>query len=114
MVKNQAVNGGDIRDAGSIPWRRSWQPTPVFLPGESPWTEDPGGPHPWGCKESDMTEQLSTHTQISHLNSSNLCNGDSVYKKSCNNSENRSEGYLLVFFNPKALTRSVDSSRKKL
>ena len=24
------------------PWRRKWQTTPVFLPGESPWTEDPG------------------------------------------------------------------------
>ena len=23
---------------GKIPWRRVWQPTPVFLPGESPWT----------------------------------------------------------------------------
>ena len=29
--------------AGKIPWRRSWQPTPVFLLGESPWTEGPGG-----------------------------------------------------------------------
>ena len=27
---------------GKIPWRRAWQPTPVFLPGESSWTEDPG------------------------------------------------------------------------
>ena len=26
-----------------IPWRRKWQPTPVFLPGEAPWTEEPGG-----------------------------------------------------------------------
>ena len=26
-----------------IPWRRTWQPTPVFLPGEFRWTEDPGG-----------------------------------------------------------------------
>ena len=26
---------------GNIPWRRVWQPTPVFLPGESPWTEKP-------------------------------------------------------------------------
>ena len=26
---------------GKIPWRRAWQPTPVFLPGESPWTEEP-------------------------------------------------------------------------
>ena len=25
------------------PWRRKWQPTPVFLPGESSWTEEPGG-----------------------------------------------------------------------
>ena len=25
-----------------IPWRRAWQRTPVFLPGESPWTEEPG------------------------------------------------------------------------
>ena len=28
---------------GKIPWRRAWQPTPVFLSGESPWTEEPGG-----------------------------------------------------------------------
>ena len=28
---------------GKIPWRRAWQPTAVFLPGESPWTEEPGG-----------------------------------------------------------------------
>ena len=25
------------------PWRGEWQPTPVLLPGESPWTEEPGG-----------------------------------------------------------------------
>ena len=42
---------------GMIPWRRAWQPTPVFLPGESPWTEEPG---PWGHKKSDTTERLST------------------------------------------------------
>ena len=27
---------------GKIPWRRAWQPTPVFMPGESPWTGEPG------------------------------------------------------------------------
>ena len=26
-----------------------------------PWTEEPGGYSPWGPKESDMTERLSTH-----------------------------------------------------
>ena len=31
-VKNLPANAGD---AGSIPWGRKWQPTPVFLPGES-------------------------------------------------------------------------------
>ena len=25
-----------------IPWRRSWESTPVFLPRESPWIEEPG------------------------------------------------------------------------
>ena len=25
------------------PWTRAWQPTPVFMPGESLWTEEPGG-----------------------------------------------------------------------
>ena len=36
---------------GKIPWRKAWQPIPVFLPGESPWTEEPGGL--WGLEESD-------------------------------------------------------------
>ena len=27
-------NAGDIKDMGLIPWRRAWQPTSVFLPGE--------------------------------------------------------------------------------
>ena len=28
---------------GKTPWRRAWQPTPVFLPWRVPWTEEPGG-----------------------------------------------------------------------
>ena len=28
---------------GKMPWRREWQPTPVLLPGESHWKEEPGG-----------------------------------------------------------------------
>ena len=27
---------------GKIPWKNAWQPTPIFLPGESPWTGEPG------------------------------------------------------------------------
>ena len=44
---------------GKIPWRRKWHPTPVFLPGESPWTEEPGGLQSMGRKKLDMTEQLT-------------------------------------------------------
>ena len=41
---------------GKIPWRRKWQPTPVFLPGESHGQRSLAGYSPWGCKESDTTE----------------------------------------------------------
>ena len=44
---------------GKIPWRRTWQPTPVLLPGESPLTKAPGRLQSMGSKESDTTEQLS-------------------------------------------------------
>ena len=37
-------------------WRRTWQPTPVFLPGESQGWQSQMGCHLWGCTESDMTE----------------------------------------------------------
>ena len=42
VLKSLPASGGDIRDmdsipgSGIIPWRRQWQPTSVFLPGESP------------------------------------------------------------------------------
>ena len=42
-----------------IPWRRQWQPTPVILPGKLHGQRNLAGYSPWGCKESDMTEQLS-------------------------------------------------------
>ena len=41
---------------GKIAWRRKWQPTPVFLPGESHGQRSLGGYSPQGCKESDTTE----------------------------------------------------------
>ena len=44
-----------------ISWRRKWQPTPVFLPGESPGQRSLAGYSPWGHKESDTTEQWSTY-----------------------------------------------------
>ena len=41
-----------------IPWRRAWQPTPVFLPGESHRQKSLTGYSPLGHKESDMTEVI--------------------------------------------------------
>ena len=50
VVKNMPASVGDIRDVGSIPGsgrfpggRRTWQPTPVFLPGDSHGQSEPGG-----------------------------------------------------------------------
>ena len=37
-------------------WRRKWQPTPVFLPGESQGQRSLVSCHLWGHTESDMTE----------------------------------------------------------
>ena len=41
-----------------IPWRRSWQPIPVFLPGEF-HGQSLVGYSPWGSKESDTSERLT-------------------------------------------------------
>ena len=42
-----------------IPWRREWQPTPVFLPGEFYGQRSLVGYSPRGHKKSDTTEQLN-------------------------------------------------------
>ena len=57
LVKNSLQCGGLRFDpwVGKIPWRRRWQPTPVFLPGESHGQRNLVGYSPWGCQESDMT-----------------------------------------------------------
>ena len=45
IIKNPPVSRRPEFDpwVREIPWRRAWPPTPVFLPGESPWAEEPGG-----------------------------------------------------------------------
>ena len=48
---------------GKIPWRRKWQPSLVFLPGESHEQRSLAGYSPWGCKESYTTERAHS-TQI--------------------------------------------------
>ena len=51
---------------GKIPWRRTWQPTSICLPGESYRQRSLAGYSPWGHRESDRTEatwHTSTHTE---------------------------------------------------
>ena len=61
----QETQGTRVRSLG---WEdpleeRAWRPTPVFLPKEAPWTEEPDRLRPKGHKESDTTEAtLHTHT----------------------------------------------------
>ena len=59
---------------GKIPWKRKWQHTPVFLPGEFHGQRSQVGCSPWGHKELDTTEQLTlthrhahTHTHTHRL-----------------------------------------------
>ena len=49
---------------GKTPWRRKWQPTPVFLLGKSHGQRSLMGYSPWSRKESDTTERLRTRTRL--------------------------------------------------
>ena len=50
------VSKWDLKYGYGIYWRRKWQPTPVFLPGESQGWENVVGCHLWGHTELDTTE----------------------------------------------------------
>ena len=56
MAKNLPVNAGDVKRHGfnpwvrKIPWRRAWQPAPVFLPGKSHGQRSLVGYGPWGYR----------------------------------------------------------------
>src|SRR5574340_1189981 len=56
---------------GKIPWRRAWQPTPVFLPGESHRERSLVGCSPWGREELDTTERLHFHFSLSCIGEGN-------------------------------------------
>ena len=66
MIKNLPANAAGFKRhrfnpwVGKIPWRREWQPIPVFLPGKYYGQMSLVDYSPWGCKESDTAEPLST------------------------------------------------------
>ena len=62
VVKNPPANAGRLKrhkfdpGVGKIPWRKEWQPTPVFLHGGSHGQRSLAVCSPWGHTESDTTE----------------------------------------------------------
>ena len=64
MVKNLPANAGDMNLilAWEDPLGRKWQPTPVFLPGESHGQRSLAGYSPRGHKELDTLKLLSRYT----------------------------------------------------
>ena len=69
VVKNLPANEEELKRCGfdpwvgNIPWRRKWQPTPVFLSGNFHGQRSLVGYSQWGCKELDTTKH-NTHTQV--------------------------------------------------
>ena len=55
---------GSTSGLGRFPWRRKWQPTPVFLPGESHEQRSLAGYCPWGCKS---WTQLSNYIRMNQV-----------------------------------------------
>ena len=63
LVKNLPASAGDPRGkfdpwVGKMPWRRAWQPTPVFLPGELHGQRSLAGCTPWDWKALDRIADL--------------------------------------------------------
>ena len=69
VVKNPSANAGDVKDSGSIPGLGRSPRGGHGNPFQYSYLENPCGQRslvgysPWGCKESDMTEHLSTSTK---------------------------------------------------
>ena len=65
ILKNRTLIKGPDKDLDpwvrKIPWRKKWQPTPVFLPGKSHGQRSLMGCSPWGWNRSDMTEWVKNN-----------------------------------------------------
>ena len=55
---DQGLIPGSERSPGDLPWRREWQPTQVFFPGEFHRQRRLKGCSSWGHKELDMTNTV--------------------------------------------------------
>ena len=77
VVKNLPANAGDIKRCGfnpwmgNIPWRRKWQPTPVFLPRKSHGQRSLEGSSPWGHRKSP-SKRFSFRPEGGQIEQTNL------------------------------------------
>ena len=89
-VKNLTANAGDVRDVGSVlglgrlPWRRQWQPSPVFLSAESHGQKSLVGYSPQGHKELYMTEATQLTRTVNHIFKQKSENTQKKWPKSMN------------------------------
>ena len=92
-------------------WSRKCQPTPVFLTGESPWTEEPGG------LQLDTTEPLNIYIYIyiyTHTHTHTRAHTYILFFKN-NSANNDMQGYIKLFPFFKVQFNSVQSvSRVRL
>ena len=80
MVKNPPQRGRSEYApwVGKIPWRRAWPPTPIFLPGESPWAEEPDGLQSMGSQRV-RHDWRNKHKQRRHEKMDDLASPVVVY-----------------------------------
>ena len=64
---------------GKIPWRRPWQPTPVFLPGEPHGQRILADFSPWGAECHTCLRRFSMHTRCRQR-----CTGEKIGSERCN------------------------------
>ena len=88
--------------AEKIPWRRKWQPTPVFLPRqESHGLRNLVGYSPWGRKQSDTTERIHFHF-LSRTTTKYVC---FLILRTCNYVTLHSKGELRLQMELRLLVR---------
>ena len=99
LVKSLPANAGDtggtVRSLGREDHLEEEMAThPSILAGKIPWTEEPGKPRPWGCKESDTAEHACTHPYTTPL--LNVTGWHSSVRP-----------FSDAFFHPQSLTRNA-------
>ena len=69
-VKNPPASAGNVKRCRfdpwvrKIPWRRAWEPTPVFLSGESWWTQEPGRLQSMGSQSQTRLSDSARHSTV--------------------------------------------------